>query len=197
MSIRVSDFILQVRSDLQEKSEHWSDEDLLIKLKRSYVAFQEDLPFFITDVTLGIQKGKREYFLSFLPLKDVLLDIDGIIYEYVGDEFLYVNGSNRSYSFINDVLVLKDEPTTDTQARLVYKSKREIETEKCFIEQPTKFHKALRYLFLMEIHDKPTRNTKERNLSAYYEKKYLSELYKLKIQNRVRRRNITSKYQRV
>jgi len=196
MSIRVSDFILQNREDLQEKSQHWSDEDLLVKLKRAYIAFQEDLPFFVTDVTLGIQKGKREYFLTFKPLHGILLSVDGIEYVYMEMKNLYVHNTEHSYSFINDLLVLKAEPSADTQARLVYKSLSEIETLQCSIELPSSYLKALRYLFLMEVHDKPTRNTKERNLSSFYEKKYAGELYKLK-RNRLRRKNIKSNYQRV
>ena len=195
--MRVSDFILETRSDLQEKTQQWKDEELLIKLKKAYVKFQEDLPFFIDEMNLDIKKGIKEYYPRFDPYKPVSLQIDSEPYEWMTYESLYRNGLNNAYTFYANKLTLKVQPLRDAQAHLVYKYISRIEAQSCYIELPIEYHTALRQRFLKEIHEKPTRNTKERNLSLYYLKEYQRELYDLKVKNKTIQKKVTSNYQRI
>jgi len=191
------DFILQTRSDLQEKSEHWSDEELLIKLKRAYIALQKDLPYFMDDISLNIEKGKKQYYLTFTPLSAVRLLIENINYKFTEHERLYLGSQNNYYTFYAKKLLLQKEPTHDSIANITYKYLRELETGMCHLEIPVEWEKALRFGLLREVHEKPTLNAKVRSLSNHYEKEYLKELYKLKVENKIRPKNITSKYQRI
>ena len=67
----VSDFILQVKDDLQEKSTHWTVESLFLKLQDAYVDLQFDLPYFMAMENIAIEQGKSEYYLNNIFLKDI------------------------------------------------------------------------------------------------------------------------------
>jgi hypothetical protein len=195
--MKVSDFILQTRSDLQEKTEHWKEEELLIKLQRAYVSLQFDLPFFITSKTIAIKKGIDAYYLDLTPLKNVSLRVENIIYNFADIENFYSNSKNHTYTFSEERVLLNPIPLKDCSATLVLKYQKELGNLNCDIEIPTVYYKALRLLFLSEIHEKPTRNTKERVLSVHYIKLYEQEIHKLKTEQKTRARNLTSNYQRI
>jgi len=195
--MKAKDFILQVRADLQEKSEHWKDEELLIKLQRSYMSLQFDLPFFITKDTLAIKKDISQYQLPFKVLKNVSLYVDDKKYEYNDIENFHITLKDRQYTFDEDVLLLNNIPVKDTEAKIVYMYEKQLHTMNCEIGIPLNYHKALRLMFLSEIHEKPTRNTKDRNLNTHYLKLYALEVNKLKLGKKVRPVNITSEFQRI
>jgi len=195
--MRASEVITQVRIELNEKSEFWNDEELFIKLQRSYVALQHDIPVFITKEPLAIQIGKDEYYLAYTPLKNVSLLIDGSAYAYADVESFYAIGCDRCYTFEDNRLVLGFEPVEDTTGVIVYRHEKHLDNINCEVETPSGYMKALRLLFMSEIHEKPTRNTKERNLSLHYLKLYEMELKKLRVDKAMRPKNIKSNYQRI
>ena len=195
--MRVSDFIIQTRVELQEKSQHWSDEELLIKLQRSYMSLQFALPFFIKKETFVIAKGISEQYLAFAPTQNIGLSIDCIAYEYTDIGHFYVNEKLFTYTFDGDKLLFHPSIERETDASVVYRYQEQIKTLNCEVAIPQSWYKALRLLFMSEIHEKPTRNTKERNLSTHYLKLYELELQNLKHNQQVRPINITSNYQRI
>ncbi|MDT8337571.1 MAG: hypothetical protein RQ763_00085 [Sulfurimonas sp.] len=195
--MKASDFILQTRSDLQEKSEHWKDEELLLKLQRAYVSLQFDLPCFIAKQSIAIVDGKQEYYLDYTPIKNVALSIDNRSLDFATLEFFYVRANENSYTFDKNIMLLGFMPTNAMSATIVYKYAKELATENCEIEVPNTQYKALRLLFLSEIHEKPTRNSKERVLSLHYLRLYEQEMMKLKVLQPIRAKNITSNYQRI
>lgn len=192
------DFITQTRIELDEKaSEHWSNEELFIKLQRSYVSLQYDIPFFLSTETVDIKKGITEYYLTYTALKNVGMSIDGTPYTYSDIENFYLSDTPRRYTFDENRMLLYPAPLEDASAVVVYRHEKRLENENCHIELPAYQHKALRLLFMSEIHEKPTRNTKERNLSLHYLKLYEAEKVKLKVEKKMRPRNITTNYQRI
>lgn len=193
----VSDFILQTRAELQEKKEFWNDSELLIKLQRSYVSLQFDLPYFISSELLNIKKGKAECYLEHKALKDIYVDIAGTSYKYIDIDNLHKDRTQNFYTFIGNEILFNNVFLKDTTGIISYKYEKTLKTNKCEIEIPNNWHKALRLLFMSEIHEKPTRNTKERNLSDYYAKKYDKEVYKLKREQKAIPKNVTSNYQRI
>lgn len=195
--MRATDFILQTRSDLQEKSEHWRDEELLLKLQRAYVSLQFDLPCFIARESVAITEGTQSYYLGFTPLKNVTFSVDERVLEFTTLENFYVRSSEAHYTFDNNMLLLGFVPTKAMDGVVVYRYAKELTNENCEIEIPIIHHKALRLLFLSEIHEKPTRNSKERVLSSHYLKLYEQEMMRLKVLQPIRAKNITSNYQRI
>jgi len=170
---------------------------LLIKLQRAYVSLQFDLPCFITKQNIDIAEGKQSYYLDFVPLANIALTIDNRVFEYTTVENFYTNAKEDSYSFNGNLLLIGFMPKSAATAALVYKYSKELANENCEIEIPLIYNKALRLLFMSEIHEKPTRNTKERVLSVHYIKLYEQELMRLKVQQKVRAKNITTNYQRI
>lgn len=193
----VSDFILQTRKDLQEKKEFWNNAELLIKLRRAYISLQSDLPYFITSENVVIKEGKDVCYLTKKPLRDILLSVDNQSYAYIDDENLYKDPSNHVYSFSEKSVLFPAVFTKEVKGFIRYKYEKEILTDKCEIEIPLNWHNALRLLFMAEVHEKPTRNTKERNLSEYYLKKYKEEIFKLKHIKTATVKNVTSHFQKV
>jgi len=194
--MKAIDFITQARADLQEKTEQWKDLELFVKLQRSYISLQVDLPFFITKQTLAITEGKDEYYFDFRPVKPISLFVDKKKFKYVGYEQFYTTEPLNSYVFNEDVMHMS-MPTKSASAILVYKYQKELKTLNCEIELPVEYYKALRYLLMSEIHEKPTRNTKDRNLNTHYSKLYDKELFKIDSKNSLKVRSVKSKYQRV
>lgn len=193
-----ADFITQVRPDLQEKSEHWSNEELLLKLQRSYIGIQSDLPFFITKETLAIEKGISEYYLQYVPLKNVSFKIGGTRkLDYVDSENFYISDKQNIYTFDHDKVQLKFTPIDSMSGDMVYKYGKELANANCHIEIPIAHYEALRLLFMSKIHEKPTRNTKERNLSTHYLKLYENEIQKIKIAQKMIPKNNKTTYQGV
>lgn len=195
--MKASDFILQTRVELNEKTEFWNDEELLIKLQRSYLALQYDLPFFTAKESLVIEKDKDEYYLKYTPLKNVSLKIDGKTFNYTDADYFYIVDDESYYTFEADKLLLGFTPDKIMDAVIVYRHEKSLENANCNIETPSIYNKALRLLFMSEIHEKPTRNTKERNLNIHYLKLYDAELKNLRINKKMRPRNIQSNYQRI
>jgi len=195
--MRVHDFIIQTRVELQEKSQHWSDEELFIKLQRSYTALQFALPFFIKKETFVIPKGTSEQYLWAQPTQNIGFSIDGIAYAYKDIGHFYVDEQQFSYTFDKDKVLFIPSTPKDVNAIAVYRYQEKIETLNCEVSIPQSWYKALRLLFMSEIHEKPTRNTKERNLSTHYLKLYELELQNLKQNQQVRPLNVTSNYQRI
>lgn len=193
-----ADFITQVRPDLQEKSEHWSNEELLIKLQRSYIGIQSDLPFFITKETLAIESGKSEYYLEYVPLKNVSFKMgESRKLDYVDSENFYISDKQNIYTFDHDKVLLKSTTMDSISGDIVYKYAKELTNMNCHIEIPIAHYEALRLLFMSKIHEKPTRNTKERNLSTHYLNLYSAEIQKIKIGQRMRPKNNQTTYQGV
>lgn len=194
-----ADFILQTRVELQEKAEHWKDKELFLKLQRSYVSLQFDLPYFIYSEILDIQEGKNKYNLTFKPAANLSFVIGDTPLNYVSNEYFFSTPSlSDSYTFMGDVVVLSrlTHPGIITGA-IAYKYEKNLENEQCEIEMPAQYHKALRFMLLSEIHEKPTLNTKQRNLSQYYMGLYEQEVRKLRHFQKTRPKNVTSKFQRI
>jgi len=192
----VKDFITKTRDDLQEKSEQWSEPSLLLKLQESYIDLQFDLPYFIANETIAIKKGISSYHIQKHFLKDILFKVSNLPYNYTDMENLFTkNNSTNLYSYQAGEIITNVEYSKDTTAQLIYKYQKDIKNENCFIEIPTNWHKCLRFLFMSKIHEKPTRNTKERDLSKHYLNLYNIEVIKLKSQQKARAKNIQTKYQ--
>ncbi|MFW9625380.1 MAG: hypothetical protein ACMV1K_01445, partial [Sulfurospirillum sp.] len=190
----VSDFIVQTRMELQEKKEFWGDAELLLKLRRAYVSLQFDLPYFMTSEEVVIKEGKDRCYLDKKPLKDITLTISDKAFCFIDDENLYRYLDKDVYSFSEQELIFSKPFLKESTGFIRYKYEKEIKTDKCEIEIPLNWHKALRLLFMAEIQEKPTRNTKDRNLSEYYLQKYKEEILKLKQHKTVRAKGITSDY---
>jgi hypothetical protein len=195
--MRAHDFIIQTRVELQEKSQHWSDDELFVKLQRSYVALQFALPFFIKKETFVIPKGSSEQYLAYAPAQNIGFSIDSVSYKYKDIGHFYVDEESGSYTLDSDRLLFYPTADKDVNGIVVYRYHEEIKTLNCEVAIPKSWYKALRLLFMSEIHEKPTRNTKERNLSTHYLKLYEMELQNLKQNQQVRPVNITSNYQRI
>ena len=195
--MRANDFIIQTRVELQEKSQHWSDEELFVKLQRSYIALQFALPFFIKKETFVIPKGTSEYYLWVRPAQNIGLSIDGIAYSYTDIGHFYIDEKHFTYTFDNDRLLFYPPSSKDVNSVIVYRYQEQIKTVNDEVAIPQSWYKALRLLFMSEIHEKPTLNTKVRNLSTHYLKLYELELKNLKQNQQIRPLNITSNYQRI
>ena len=195
--MRAHDFIIQTRVELQEKSQHWSDEELFVKLQRSYIALQFALPFFIKKETFVITKGTSDFYLSKKPEQNIGLSIDGVNYAYTDIGHFYVDEREFTYTFDNDRVLFTPAVSKDVNVIAVYRYHEEIKTLNCEVAIPSSWYKALRLLLMSEIYEKPTRNSKERNLSTHYMKLYEYELKTLKQNKQVRPINITSNYQRI
>lgn len=192
----VSDFILQIKDDLQEKSTHWTIESLLLKLQDAYVDLQFDLPYFMAMENISIEQGKNEYYLNNVFLKDVSLVINQTNWDYTDIENLFMStASQKVYSYHSGKIILNQLPKKDIEAKIAYKYQKTIRNKNCYIETPRNWKKALEYLFKAYIYEKPTRNTKERDLNKHYLSLYKAEVRKLKEQQKAREKNITSKYQ--
>lgn len=194
--MKALDFIIQAKADLQAKTEQWNDLELLVKLQRSYTSLQVDLPYFITKQTLEIIEGKDEYYLDYRPIKPISLFVENRKFTYVGYENFFTTEPIQSYVFNEDVMQMST-PACDASAEIIYKYQKELKTLNCEIELPFLYHKALRYLLMSEVHEKPTRNTKDRNLNTHYLKLYDKELFKIHSKNSLRVTSVKSKYQRV
>ena len=191
----VKDFIAKTRDDLQEKSQQWSDPSLLLKLQESYIDLQFDLPYFIANEKIAIKKGISTYHINSIFLKDISFKISNSTYRYTDMENLFTNNDGTNlYSYQAGEIITSVEQLKDVEAKLIYKYQKEIKNANCYIEIPPNWHKCLRFLFMSKIHEKPTRNTKERDLSVHYLKLYNTEVDKLKSQPKARAKNIQTKY---
>jgi len=196
--MKAKDFLDQSRIELQEKSIHWSEPELLIKLQRSYNSLQFDLPFFMATKTLDIKKGISEYNLDDIVLKNIILRVDNQAYNYVEFEQFFIRVDEKQYTFNDKLLIINPTPNSNTTATFAYRYLKEIENINCHIELPLVYNEALRYLFMSKVHEKPTRNTKDRNLNKHYLALYQQELRELQTtKKKIRRKKITSNYQRV
>lgn len=188
------DFIIQVRSDLQEKSQHWKDEELFVKLQRAYVELQYKLPFFIVNETLSIEEGKTAYRLSSRPIKNVSLKIDNTKVDYSDNDYFYAHTPLAGYTFDNRDLLLGFEPTKACDGVIYYKTTKTLDTMNCVLEIPSEQHVALEKLFKSKIYEKPVLNSKERNLSAYYLGLYNKAVDDLKKDRPTRPKNVGTRY---
>ena len=192
-----SDFILQTRDDLQEKSEHWSDESLLIKLQRAYVALQSELPYFIYSQSIEIPSGTIECYLDHKPIKNITLKIDNIFYTFTNIDKFFTSSAMYQYTFLENKLLLTSALNKDVVATVSFKIAKYIESMSCEIEIAMEYLEALRLLLMAYIHEKPTRNSKERNLSTHYLNLYALEVKRLKRNSNIRPKNIGSNYIKV
>ena len=191
----VKDFIAKTRDDLQEKSEQWSNPSLLLKLQESYTDLQFDLPYFIANEKIAIKKGISTYHINNVFLKDISFKISNSTYTYTDMENLFINNDGTNlYSYQAREIFVNVEQPKDAEATLIYKYQKDIKNVNCYIEIPTNWYKCLRYLFLSKIHEKPTRNTKERDLSKHYLNLYNIEVNKLQTRQKARAKNIQTKY---
>lgn len=196
--MKAIDFITTVRPDLQEKSEHWKNEELFIKLQESFLEIQSHLPFFIIKESLAIESGRAEYYLTYTPLKNVSFKLGGTRkLDYVDSENFYISDKQDIYTFEHDKVLLNFTPTGNTTADIAYKYAKQLINTNCYIDIPIEHHVALRLLFMSKIHEKPTRNTKERNLSTHYLKLYNVKKDELKIGKNMRSKNNQTTYQGV
>jgi len=194
----VSDFILQVKEELQEKSEQWSKKSLFIKLKNAYSIIQTDLPYFFTQEKIDILENKTKYFIQNVFLKEVLFTVDAKEYKFAELENLFKNTSNLLlYSYYDGAIILNTPPKKEGMGELIYKYRKSLETENCTIALPENYMNALSFIFKHKIHEKPTRNTKDRDLSKYYLTLYNAEVAKIKREQKIAPRNLTSNYQMI
>lgn len=194
--MKASDLITHVKAELNEKREGWTAEDLLVKLQRSYVTLQNDLPFFIAKETLAIIKDKTDYTLLHIPLKNVSFKMDTLEFEYQTLENFYQDGSNRNYSFDGAKLILT-APDKALSSEVIYRYGKVLVDATSEIELPATYDRALRLLLLSDIHEKPIMSVDYRDMSIHYIKLYEAEIRKLKTSMQLRPRNIKSNYQRI
>lgn len=192
----VSDFLIQAKDELQEKSEHWTKELLFIKLQDAYIDLQFDLPYFIKTEKLLIKSDVIEYELEKVLLKDISFCVNQIPLNYTDiNSFFISNDSKNIYTYYERKLILKTVPVKDSETNIIYKYEKALENQNCYIEFPQNHKKALEYLFKAYVHEKPTRNTKDRNLNKHYINLYNMEINKLKKQQKAITKNITSNFQ--
>ena len=191
------EFIDQTRIELDEKGskKHWNDNELFIKLQRAYVSLQFDLPYFMCSEELQIQEGKDSYDLKFVALKNIEFSIDKTPIEYSDIENIYLYKDVSRYSFDEDRLLLNFIPQKNGVGTIRYRYEKTLETMNCVIDIPQNYRRALRLLFMSEIHEKPILNTKERNLSSHYLGLYEKEIFKLGKLKKIRSKNLVSQYQ--
>lgn len=168
-----ADFLAQVRVKLSEKSEHWSPEELFAELQRAYKTLQLDLPFFIEMEVFSIEKGINDFKLKYRPIKSISMRTSTEEIPYVMNETFYKQ-DGKGYTFLFDRLLIRgfDEAI---MGEIVYRYTKELKSDKCLIEIPYEQMEALRLLLMHYIHEKPVRNTKERDLSIHYLKLYQAE----------------------
>ncbi|MDQ7044727.1 MAG: hypothetical protein Q9M40_07060 [Sulfurimonas sp.] len=195
--MKASDFILHTKADLQDKSSQWSDELLLVKLQGAYVSMQFDLPYFITRENIAITEGNDTYRLRFKMLKNVSLKINETPVPFIEIESFYTQAQAFGYAVNEYELLFNEIPKAIADAKITYRYEKTLENANCEIELPSEYHEALRLLLKARIYEKPTLNSKQRNLSTYYLNLYAIEIKKLKLNKSIRQKNIHSKYQRI
>lgn len=196
--MRALDFILQTRSDLQEKGEgHWRDEEMLVKLQRAYKELQRDYPYFRQKESLGILKAEQVYRLDLEPLKNVRLSIDGRKVNYVNPDYLDAEAERLAYTFEGHYLRLGFLPAADGDGEIVYRGLKEIETLNCVLELPSSYDESLSMLFKSKLYEKPPGNSKQRDLNAFYLRLYQQKLKDLRHGGAARPVGLTMQYKRV
>ena len=195
--MKAKQLITEIKADLQDKSNQWSTELLLVKLQRAYISLQNDLPYFIASEAIAITEGTQAYRLKNRPIANISFTIDDIAQSFMSREFFYKKSPQNGYTFEGRELLLSHVPTSDSDGFVVYKYEKELENENCEIELPSEYFEALRLLCMKHIHEKPTRNTKERNLSTYYLNLYKEEVKDLKLSSNIRPINVRSNYIKV
>lgn len=190
------DFIEEVRVGLQEKSTHWKDRELFLKLGRAYNLLQFDLPYFTCKESIEVKQDDEEIYLTHEALKNISLHVNGVKYRYANIEHLYHHGKHR-YSFLGDKVLFTQPFLSDGKADVHYMYGRRLKTLGCVLMLPPYYMEALRLLFLSFIYEKPTINTKQRNLSAYYKKEYVMAINGIPKTIRTSPKNVKSIYQKV
>jgi hypothetical protein len=195
--LKVSDFILETKHQLQEKSnDFWSKEEIFFQLQRAYIDIQTDMPYFVHNQAI-VFDNTLSFCLEHMPLKGLKLSIGSIEYEYCDIDNMYVDTNcTYKYSFMNKELVI-NTVFNEINGFFAFKYIKELENENYYIELPLSWFTALRYLLFAYLHEKPTRNSKERNLSSYYYKMYQNALIKLKQTKQSIPKNIKSNYVRI
>ncbi len=197
--MKASDFLILLRAELQEKSEFHTDPELFAKLQRAYGSLQNDVPYFIHKEHLFIEQGISEYHLEFTPVKNATCHIDGVEIPFSGMERIFGHSESgaQAYGFMGDALYLKNAPLKECMGDVTYWHARKLETMQCNVELPHTYTEALRLLALSYIYEKPTLNSKQRDLSTHYLRLYMQALRGLVFDKKLRPKNITSKYQRI
>lgn len=193
----VSDLIEELKIDFQEKStdeKFWDEPQLLVKIKRAYKKIQNDIPYFISNEELLIQEGTKESLLTSESLEAISLKIDDEDYRFCEIDDLSIYKDKKYYSLAQDVLILATDVEKDSQADISYKHLKLLEDVSSKIELPSNYDEALRCLSLSYIYEKSKGNSKERDLSVHYLKRYNAEKEGLK-KKRNYTKNITSTYQ--
>jgi hypothetical protein len=193
----VSDFLKILKVDFQEKNadkEFWDNPQLLIKIIRAYNKIQNDVPYFISRENLFIKEDITQYHLKHKALEDNSLKIEKSFYKFCESEDFYLYEGQAFYTLEKEILTLTKTPIKDSTARISYKYAKEIKSENCEIELPSKYNEALRTLTLSYIYEKSKGNSKERDLSVHYLKRYQSEKLILK-RSKKYTKNITSNFQ--
>lgn len=195
--MKANDFIAEIKADLQDKSSQWSNELLFVKLQRAYVSLQFDLPYFMAREEIAIVEGISEYDLKYAMIKNMTFFINDVAQTFVGLDEFYKARRVNVYTMHNKEVYLRETPLRDASGYITYKYEKELKTMNCDIELPSIYYEALRLKLLSLIHEKPTRNSKERNLSLHYIKLYGMEVDSIQKSSSVRAKNITSNYQKV
>lgn len=193
----VSDFLKILKIDFQEKNvdkEFWDEPQLLIKIQRAYRKVQNDVPYFIYRENLSIEKGTESYLLTYKALEDNSFKIENRTYTFCENDDLDDYEGKNYYTLEKENLILAKEPNSDMEARISYKYAKEIASEECEIELPNKYDEALRCMTLSYIYEKSRGNSKERDLSVHYLKRYQTEVFNLK-RKKKHTKDITSDFQ--
>ena len=201
--MKAIDLIHIVQSELNEKREGWSEDELFVKLQRSYISLQADLPFFMVKENLDIQKDISEYSLLQAPIKDIGLKIDNRIFNYIDyDNFFLIDRTNnysvdKKYTFDEKVLMIDFTPTVEKKLEISYRYAKVLLDKNDEIGTPLIYDDALRLRFLANIHEKPIASVDYRDLSLHYLKLYRSEVDLLKTKKKINVKNIRTKFQGV
>ncbi len=193
------DFISILTIDLQESNPNekfWDDPQLLIKLQRAYKKVQEDIPYFISKENLVIEEGITRYYLKHKAIETVSLEAGITFFIYCEEDRLFQYKGLNYYTLDRNKLYLAKELNKDEEVVISYKYAKTIETINDEVELPARYDEALRLLTLSYIHEKSKGNSKERDLSVHYLKRYNSEVLNIK-RKRKRVKNIRSNYQKV
>lgn len=193
------DFISILSLDLQEtnaKEKFWDNPQLFVKLQRAYKKVQDDLPYFVSKEKLLIEEGNTKAYLKHEAIEDVSFKIDSMPYKYCENDNLYSYEDSYYYTMDRKELTLARVPEKEMQGVIAYKYAKQLETLTDEIALPSKYEEALRLLTLSYVFEKSKGNSKERDLSVHYLKRYDRETMIIR-RKRKRAKNVRSIYQKV
>jgi len=174
----------------------WSEPELFINLQRAYREIQKELPCFISNELIDIKEGIELYQLKFTAIKNIVLYVNDIEYNFEEMRYLNENYNENIYSLSQKQMLINKAPLKGGVGKIRYFYLKELENENDYITTPVDYEEALRLLTLSYIFEKSPKDITKRDLSTHYLKRYNDKVISLKYKKQTKK-NIKSKYQRI